>query len=133
MERFSRVSSQYRNKTSFYLFTEIPSQYGFKTATWNYLESGHGKGAADGVGAVVKRLADRIVSHGKDVTDASTMFNELSTQKSSIAFFYVTDEDISAVTKTVPSDLKSYPGTMLVHQVSQGEMVFRRSVGLLQV
>jgi hypothetical protein len=66
-------ATQYRSKSNFYLFSKLIFEYCPKTlraATWNYLEAGHGKGAADGVGGVLKRSADRIVSHGKDLPDA---------------------------------------------------------------
>lgn len=43
-----------------------------KSVTWNYLESGHGIGAPDGIGAVVKRTADLQVKCGRDVGDFST-------------------------------------------------------------
>lgn len=32
--------------------------------SWNYSESGHGKGAPDGVGAVIKRSCDRVIASG---------------------------------------------------------------------
>lgn len=35
--------------------------------TWNYTESGHGKGAPDGIGATCKRTADAVVAAGGDV------------------------------------------------------------------
>ena len=34
-------------------------------ARWSYLESGHGKGPCDGLGARVKRSADNAVKQGK--------------------------------------------------------------------
>ena len=36
----------------------------FEEVTWNFFKSGHGKGAADGIGGTVKREADRLVTHG---------------------------------------------------------------------
>ena len=35
---------QYRNKQNFYLMSTKLFTYGFKSATWNFLEAGHGKG-----------------------------------------------------------------------------------------
>lgn len=57
-------SSQYRNKGMFHIILKkiIPSFPNLQAFSWNYLESGHGKGAADGVGGVVKRTCDRIVA-----------------------------------------------------------------------
>uniref|UniRef100_UPI00358EC36B uncharacterized protein n=1 Tax=Myxine glutinosa TaxID=7769 RepID=UPI00358EC36B len=61
-------TTQYRNKSNFYLFSTLPFQkYNFKYITHNFLEAGHGKGPADGIGAAIKCTADRIVTHGQDV------------------------------------------------------------------
>lgn len=45
--------------------------------TWNYSESGHGKGALDGIGAFLKRTADRLVAEGKDVHNYNTLVSVL--------------------------------------------------------
>lgn len=46
--------TQYRQKANFYLFTKKMKELHIKHATWNFSESGHGKGAPDGVGGAVK-------------------------------------------------------------------------------
>jgi hypothetical protein len=66
-------SAQYRQKLNFFLFTNILANKGIGFATWNFFESGHGKGIPDGVGAAVKRAADKRVLAGHDITDAKTM------------------------------------------------------------
>ena len=38
-----------------------------KYFSWNFCESGHGKGAMDGVGGSMKRTADAFVLHGNDI------------------------------------------------------------------
>ena len=48
---------QYRGKKNFYLLSTIPFQMGFTAVNYNFLEAGHGKGPADGVGATMKRTA----------------------------------------------------------------------------
>ena len=40
-----RPTTQYRNKQNFYLLSTVIHQMGFDSATWNFFESGHGKGA----------------------------------------------------------------------------------------
>ncbi|CAG9577518.1 unnamed protein product [Danaus chrysippus] len=55
--------TQYRNKTMFHilasrLHVEVPNVEKF---SWNFSESGHGKSAADGIGATCKRSADAVV------------------------------------------------------------------------
>ena len=47
-------TSQYRNKNVFWFVSKFCS---LKTIDWIYLEARKGKGAADGIGAVVKRLS----------------------------------------------------------------------------
>nr|CAH7735787.1 unnamed protein product [Callosobruchus chinensis] len=61
-------TTQYKNKTMFFLFAaEFPKLLGPSNMTWNFTESGHGKGAPDGIGGCVKRTADRVTAHGKDI------------------------------------------------------------------
>ena len=50
----------------------------FESVFWNFLESSHGKGPADGIGAAVKNMADRQVAHGKDVLDIEQFMSALS-------------------------------------------------------
>jgi hypothetical protein len=71
----------------FFLFSKNINQYGFNGATWNFLESSHGKGPADEVGGAVKRTLDSKVIHGHDISDAKTTFQVLSQTYSSIFFF----------------------------------------------
>lgn len=47
-------TSQYRNKTIFKVLTDHNDDFGVE-AMWNYLESGHGMGPCDGLGASIKR------------------------------------------------------------------------------
>ncbi|KAK3779335.1 hypothetical protein RRG08_028892 [Elysia crispata] len=47
--------SQYRQKHNFYLFTKHCHDLGFTSATWNFFEAGHGKGAPDGIGSSENR------------------------------------------------------------------------------
>ena len=42
--------------------------------TWNFHESGHGKGVADGVSATIKRVADGTVLRGCYIIDAKSMY-----------------------------------------------------------
>jgi DNA-binding transcriptional regulator GbsR (MarR family) len=57
-------TSQYRNKTIFKVLTDHNDHFGVG-ARWNYLESGHGKGPCDGLGASIKRGADMAIRQGK--------------------------------------------------------------------
>lgn len=50
--------TQYRQKGNFYLLSTEPYKFEFENVNWNYFEAGHGKGAPDGVGGALKRIAD---------------------------------------------------------------------------
>nr|CAI5824041.1 unnamed protein product [Callosobruchus analis] len=65
--------TQYRNKTMFYILAsrlhlEVPNVEKF---SWNFSESGHGKGAPDGVGAACKRTADAVVAAGEKIEEGT--------------------------------------------------------------
>ena len=85
-------------------------------ATWNFTEAGHGKGAPDGVGGLLKRTADRLVAHGRDITNADDFVKEVSSQVS-IRIYMINGVDISSIENTIPANLRPVSGTMLVHQV----------------
>ena len=63
-------TTQYRITQNFYLIANKVCNYGFRSATWNFLEAGHGKRAADGIGAVVKRTADAYVNKVGGITNS---------------------------------------------------------------
>ena len=50
-----------------FMFSRELEEGGFKNGTWNFHESGHGKGAPDGIGGALKRAANLKVLHGKDI------------------------------------------------------------------
>lgn len=110
-------TTQYRSKKNFFLLSTEPFKMGFKQVTWNFLESGHGKGPADGVGAAVKRTADALVAKGMDIQNGAKLHEELSKVKSSVTLFNVTDQEITEVEKSLIDDLETVKGTMKIHQV----------------
>lgn len=58
--------TQYKQKENFYLFSREMETLGM-TGTWNYHDSGHGHDIPDGIGAAVKRTANKVVLNGYDV------------------------------------------------------------------
>jgi len=114
-------SSQYRCVKNLYLMkTLMHCEYGFSRVTWNFTESGHGKGPADGVGALIKRTADELVNSGTDITDAITLYNCLK-NKIAVNLYMIGYKDVRQIDSIVPSadTLKAYkiPGIMKIHQV----------------
>lgn len=87
--------SQYRQKGNLQLFSHQLVDHGFKYATWNYHEAGHGKGAPDGVGAALKRSADFIILHGSDIRNASDFVRQIRNQETSVELYEVSDKEIA--------------------------------------
>ncbi|WAR24778.1 hypothetical protein MAR_038447 [Mya arenaria] len=110
-------TTQYRNKLNFYLCSTKVFDYGCTLSTWNFLEAAHGKGAADGVGAAVKRAADRQVhTYQKDITSGMEFVANVQ-QCSSVMMFYVEEQSILELESQLPTSLKPLTDTMKIHQL----------------
>ena len=110
-------TTQYRNKTNFLLMSTLPfEKYGFKLVYWNLLESSHGKGPADGVGAAVKSAADNLVAHGQDILDVTKLYNSLR-GTINVQLYTISSDDINNVEKMVNVDHDTVKGTMKIHQL----------------
>lgn len=110
-------TTQYRNKTNFFLMTYFCKKIGIKECTWNFTEAGHGKGPADGIGGVTKRYADQVVAFGKDIPDSTTLTQTLRDAELKVKYFEVTLEEINNVESILPKNLKPIPNTMKLHQL----------------
>lgn len=102
----------------FYVITQISQDFPqIKRISWNYSEAGHGKFAPDGVGAVMKRTADQMVRFGEDVGSFSQFCNAMNDHIENIVIKVVEEADVTEREKKIPKDLKSFKGTLTVHQV----------------
>lgn len=110
-------SSQYRNKTAFFLFHSTCKKMSLEHATWNFTEPGHGKQRSDGIGGSSKESNNREVSCGGDVLCALDFLNVLRNKNGKIHGFQVTQENIEYFEKFAPKNLKPTPETTLIHQV----------------
>jgi len=108
-------STQYKQKNNFYQITTQPFLEGFKSIAWNFFESSHGKGAVDGVGATVKRIANDAVRHGVDVNTPRKVFDAVKPRCKSVHLAYIEDEEFSPF-NNIPS-VPTIPGTRNIHQV----------------
>ena len=81
-----------------------------------FLEASDGKGPADGVGGAIKRQADRFVSGGRDIPDATALYNALAS-RTNVKLYMIDADSISAVDAMIPANLRSIPGIMKMHQV----------------
>ncbi|KAI4828768.1 hypothetical protein KUCAC02_022844 [Chaenocephalus aceratus] len=95
----------------------MPFLLGFKSVTWNFSEKAHGKGAPDGVGATVKRLADTAVQRGKYLQTPEDVYDFRIKQKSTVNFSWISEEDIEKFDEKVPEVVPAVKGTMKLHQV----------------
>ncbi|WAR03051.1 hypothetical protein MAR_009609 [Mya arenaria] len=103
-------TTQYRNKLNFYLWCIKVFDYGCTLSTCNFIEAAHGKGAADGVGAAVKRAADKQVhTYQQDITSGREFVANVQ-QCSSVMMFYVEEQSI------LPTSLKPLTDIMKIHQ-----------------
>lgn len=115
--------TQYRNKTMFYIMaTKIPKRLPHvQKFTWNYTESGHGKGAPDGVGATCKRTADAVVAAGGDVENLEKFVEAIKQRCPAISLNIIKDDAIQEMSAEIARELskvKNFGGTLKVHQVT---------------
>ena len=75
--------SQYRNKSICQIVALHSEYFPPIRASWDYMESGHGKSACDGVGGAIKHYADNAVKSGRVIGGANDFFDwaEESNQK----------------------------------------------------
>nr|CAI5837126.1 unnamed protein product [Callosobruchus analis] len=114
--------TQYRNKTMFYILAsrlhlEVPNVEKF---SWNFSESGHGKGAPDGVGAACKKTADAVVAAGGDIDSLESFVNIIQERCPGITMFTIDEKAIDEITDDIKKDvtnLKPFTGTLKIHQV----------------
>jgi len=110
-------SAQYRQKLNFFIFANVLAQKGIKSATWNFFESGHGKGVPDGVGAAVKRAADRRVLGGEDIWNAQILYEQLL-PKSTVRLYHIEASMVEENVKQLSgAKVSQVPGTMRLHQI----------------
>lgn len=106
-------------ESQFYLLSTVPFKKGFSTATWNFFEASHGKGAQDGIGGTLKRTADNLVTQGQDLPNAESLFYHLKYSGSVVQLFYVGEENVDAWAQIMEEVLLliTIKGMMKIHQV----------------
>ena len=111
-------STQYKNKTNFFLFKLHCKELGLSHATWNFSVSGHGKSRADGVGGTVKNMCNRAVGNEKDVICIDDIKGIVSANKDcKIKIFEVHESQMKEVDNQIMPDLKPIPKTRDIHQI----------------
>ncbi|CAH0550877.1 unnamed protein product [Brassicogethes aeneus] len=113
-------TTQYRNRKMFFLIgAYLSEKLQTNTVRWHYSESGHGKGAPDGVGGYIKREADRLVSLGKDISDFGKLLDAFS--NSSVRVLGLSKHDFKTAYNNIelllPEKLPTFKGTMKCHEI----------------
>ncbi|KAG8241924.1 hypothetical protein J6590_108299 [Homalodisca vitripennis] len=112
-------STQYRNKVMFFFIgNNLQKKFGVESLMWHYSESGHGKGAPDGVGGYIKRTADALVARGEDIPCYETLIQKLKQTCKGVKVLTFNESVIDELDKTIPSDLKPFKGTTKIHEVT---------------
>ncbi|PAA81990.1 hypothetical protein BOX15_Mlig001506g19, partial [Macrostomum lignano] len=126
-------SSQYRNRKMVFLFDRLMKIMRVSSWRWIYTEAGHGKGAADGVGAAIKRRCDEVVASRQDVvTPQDVMEAVRSGSPLHILTWLVQPEDMNYFTSIITfvgEDLCGMPGSKSMHDVSRtdgGPITYRQ-------
>lgn len=112
-------AAQYKNKKNFMNLIKHKEDYGID-CEWHFFATSHGKGACDGVGGTIKRMAAKAsLIHEKNcITTAEEFYNWTQTLETDMYFVFcstneyqVTNEQLSARFK----NLKVIPGTQKFH------------------
>ena len=123
-------TTQYKNKTNFFLMNYFCNYFDLESATWNYTAAGHGKSEADGVHSSVKSMCDSAVACGQDVLCDKDMVDVVQSKGSKINMFLIKEQDIEQTDTIILNKLDTIKGTTQFHQViwkksSPKEMGFR--------
>ena len=114
-------TTQYKNKQNFFLFSTQLHQMGFTAGSWNFFESGHGKGASDANGGFLKRHADAQLNCGVDIPDAKELFSILKNAHSHTKLYFVDEGDVTNMDLNCSKTVKAIPGTTKLHQLISNE------------
>lgn len=111
-------TTQYKNKTNFFLFNHFSKKLKLKSSSWNFSTPGHGKSTADGIGGKVKAMCDTVVACGQDVLCAEDMVNVVKQKSSKIRAYLVSEKEVTIIDELTPKNLVTIPQTMQTHQIA---------------
>ena len=113
-------TTQCRNKNYFYLLTNHITKIFPKiiSVTHNFSEAGHGKGGPDGVGGLLKNLADDAVAHNIDVHSPEAFIEVVTRRVKNVFVMEVKLDETESVSRELLQGLKCFVGTMQAHQLT---------------
>ncbi|CAC5422422.1 unnamed protein product [Mytilus coruscus] len=119
-------ATQYKQKGNFLLFTHEMTVRNL-SGEWNFHERGHGKRVPDGVGGALKRRANDLVLHGKDIISAKSFVENF--QDSAVFVHEVEQQEIDYKAKILSKEtVEPVPGTLKLHQIwysGYGNILYR--------
>ena len=110
-------SSQYRNRYICKMICDFPRRFKGLTASWMWLEKGHGKGPCDGLGGVAKRLANEETKKDGFIQSAEEFCSKVDSDK--ITLIYLTEEEMTqrrGKVEKIKCHVEDVPGIMKAHQ-----------------
>jgi hypothetical protein len=108
--------SQFRNKTTIYLMQKFTTTHDVDFR-WVFLESGHGKGVADAVGAVLKRSFDEAVSSDPDNSFHNALdLMSVVKSRTAVKLFIYDKTSTEQLRKSIPA-LETIKGTAAFHEI----------------
>ena len=114
-----RPTTQYRSKKMFiFMATYLPKALDVDFLHWHYTESGHGKGAPDGVGGCLKRTADDLVNRSEDLTSSEKFISCMKEHCRNITVLPIDEKNIEILDKLMPCNIPQLKGTMKLHQIT---------------
>ncbi|CAH0404869.1 unnamed protein product [Chilo suppressalis] len=116
-------SSQYRNKSMFFLMANfLAVKLNVQSLVWDYNEAGHGKDSPDGIGAIVKRIADQSVARGNDIANFEQLITCLYENCRGVQILSVDEENITEIEELMARSLTpTFKGTLNVHQITRSK------------
>lgn len=118
-------SCQFKNKFIVRSLPDFLNGFGCKSIEWNYFATSHGKGAVDGVGAVVKRKVWQLTkTNSINLHDALSFFECARDHINGVQLMYISSQQIEE--HSIPliekwKALSNIPGIHKLHSISCNE------------
>lgn len=117
-------SCQFKNKFIIRSLPDLLNQFGCKTIEWNYFATSHGKGAVDGIGAIVKRKIWQITKTKNIILNDAIAFSNCAQKHiTGIQIVYVGLDTINEISPTLTEkwkDIPNIPGIRKFHSITFG-------------
>lgn len=116
-------SSQFKNKfICNYIGVILPQMFPDYKIEWNYSATSHGKGAVDGLGGTIKRMASRAVISRKAIIKGAETLTEALASKTSIKLVHLKPEEICMLMESTGAEkewenIQGVPGISHVHHI----------------